>query len=107
MKSEKTFGDTIRELREEKNLPLREVAVALEIDTSMLSKLEKNNRRPSKKIIEKISQFFQVSNKELMIAHLSDTIASQVMYEEGFAHEVLKVAERKVKYLSTNKLLNQ
>ena len=36
MKLEKTFGDTVKKLRENKNLPLREVAEALNIDTSML-----------------------------------------------------------------------
>ena len=45
MKFEKTFGDTVKKLREEKNLPLREVAEALKIDTSMLGKIEKNNRQ--------------------------------------------------------------
>ena len=38
MKSE-TFGEYIRRLREEKNLPLRKVAAQLDIDTSTLSLL--------------------------------------------------------------------
>ena len=103
MKFERTFGDTIKKLREEKNLPLREVAEALEIDTSMLGKIEKNNRKPNKQLIEKFAKFFKVSDKELTIAFLSDTVAYQIMDEENFANEVLKVAEQKVKYLKKQK----
>ena len=103
MKFEKTFGDTVKKLREEKNLPLLEVAEALKIDTSMLGKIEKNNRKPTKQLIEKFANFFKVSDKDLIIAFISDTIAYQVMDEEDFASEVLKVAEQKVKYLKTKK----
>jgi len=99
MKFEKTFGDTVKKLREEKQLPLREVSEALKIDTSMLSKIEKNNRKPTKQLIEKISKYFKVSNKDLLIAFLSDAVAYQVMDEEDISSEILKVAEKKVKYL--------
>jgi len=99
MKTEITFGDRIRNLREEKNLTLREVSEYLKIDTSMLGKIEKNNRKPTKQLIEKFSKLFNVSEKDLTIEFLSDNIAYQIMDEEDFAIEVLKVAEKKVKYL--------
>ncbi len=104
MKLEKTFGETVKNLREEKNLPLREVAEALKIDTSMLGKIEKNNRKPTKQLIEKFAKFFKVSDKDLTIAFLSDAVAYQVMDGEAYASEVLKVAEKKVKYLKIKKL---
>ena len=104
---EKTFGDTVKKLREEKNLPLREVAEALKIDTSMLGKIEKNSRKPTKQLIEKFAAFFKVSDKDLTIAFLSDAVAFRVMEEEDFSSEVFKVAEEKVKYLKTKKLLDK
>lgn len=103
MKFEKTFGDTVKRLREEKKLPLREVAEALDIDTSMLGKIEKNNRKPTKQLIEKFAKYFKVSDKDLLVAFLSDSIAYQVMDEEDLSSEVLKVAEKKVKYLKNKK----
>ncbi len=103
MNFEKTFGETIKKLREEKKLPLRQVAEALEIDTSMLGKIEKNSRKPTRLFIEKISKYFNVNDKDLIIAFLSDEVAYQVMYEENYAREVLKVAEEKVEYLRTQK----
>ncbi len=103
MKFEKTFGETVKKLREEKKLTLREVAKNLQIDTSMLGKIEKNNRNPTKQLIKKFAKFFNVDDKELRIAFLSDTVAYKVMDEEDFASEVLKVAEKKVRYLKTKK----
>lgn len=106
MKFEKTFGDTVKKLREEKNLPLREVAEALQIDTSMLGKIEKNNRKPTKQLIERIANYFKVSDKDLMVAFLSDTVAYQIMDEEDLSKEVFKVAEEKVNYLKTKRTAN-
>lgn len=103
MKLEKTFGETVKTLREEKQLPLREVAEALEIDTSMLGKIEKNNRKPTKQLIEKFAKYFKVNGKDLIVAFLSDTIAYQVLDEEDLSTEIFKVAEEKVKYLKTKK----
>jgi cytoskeletal protein RodZ len=37
-----TFGGYLRGLRESKGLPLRKVAAQLDIDTSILSKIERN-----------------------------------------------------------------
>jgi HTH-type transcriptional regulator, competence development regulator len=103
MKLEKTFGETVKKLREEKQLPLREVAEALEIDTSMLGKIEKNNRKPTKSLIVKIAKYFKVNAKDLIVAFLSDEIAYQVLDEEDLSNEIFKVAEEKVKYLKTKK----
>jgi HTH-type transcriptional regulator, competence development regulator len=98
-----SFGETIKKLRENRQLPLREVADALNIDTSMLGKIEKNSRKPTKQLIGKIAKFFNVNHKDLLITFLSDTVAYQVMDEEDSAIKVLKVAEKKVKYLKTKK----
>lgn len=103
MKTVKTFGDTIKNLREDRNLTLREVSEYLNIDTSMLGKIEKNSRKPTKQLIAKFSKLFNVSEKDLTIEFLSDSVAYKIMNEEVFASEVLKVAEKKVKYLKTLK----
>ena len=76
-------------------------AEALKIDTSMLAKIEKAQRKPSKAFIEKSASYFGVQESKLHIAFLSDTVAYQIKDEED-AIEVLKVAEEKVKYLRSN-----
>ena len=107
MKFEKTFGDTVKRLREEKGLTLREVAETLEIDTSMLGKIEKNNRKPTPRIIEKFAEYFNVDDKDLKIAFVSDIVVNYVMEDEDFSKEVFKVAEAKVNYLKTKKTSNK
>jgi transcriptional regulator with XRE-family HTH domain len=102
MKIQGSFGETIKILREERELTLREVSEYLKIDISLLGKIEKNNRKPNKKLIESLAKYFKVSVRELQIAFLSDKVVYEIR-DEDFAHEVLKVAERKVKYLKTKK----
>jgi len=97
---EKTFGETIKKLREGKALTLREVANELAIDTSMLGKIEKNQRKPSKELILKMSKFFEVSYKDLMVAFKSDTVVYRILENDEYANEVLKVAEKKLKYVN-------
>lgn len=102
MQLEKSFGETIRDLRVENHLTLREVAKQLNIDTSMLGKIEKNNRNPSKQFIKDISNLFSIDEDLLIVAHLSDTVAYSILGEQ-LATKVLKVAEKKINYYNKNK----
>jgi transcriptional regulator with XRE-family HTH domain len=92
-----TFGEYIRTLRENANLPLRKVAAELDIDTSTLSKIEKNERNANEQIIEGISRIFQIDKSELKVRYLSDKITYQLQDEEN-GLEILKVAEARIKY---------
>lgn len=103
MKFESTFGETIKTLREKKDLPLREVAESLGIDTSMLGKIEKNKRKPTKQLIGKIAEYFNVSGKDLIVAFLSDEIVYQILDDEDLSKQIFKVAEEKVEYLKSRK----
>lgn len=98
MNTIKTFGEIIKQIREAKKLPLRVVAAEVGIDTSTLGKIEKNERRPSKALIKKLSTYFNLSEKELLIAAISDTVAYKLL-EDDYATEILKVAEEKVRYI--------
>lgn len=91
------FGEYIRKLRKNENLPLRKVAAELDIDTSTLSKIEKNERHASEQIIDGISRIFHIDKSELKVRYLSDKISYQLLDEEN-GLEILKVAEAKIKY---------
>lgn len=92
-----SFGEYLRELRESANLPLRKVAAELDIDTSTLSKIEKNERNANEQIIDGISRIFHIDKSELKLRYLSDKITYQLLEEEN-GLEILKVAEEKIKY---------
>lgn len=95
-----TFGETIKRLREEQNLPQRKVAAHLDIDTSLLAKYERNVRQPSKELIIKIAALFKVDSELLISEALTDKIAYQIIEEQADS-KLLRVAEGKVEYIKT------
>jgi HTH-type transcriptional regulator, competence development regulator len=95
-----SFGEHLRNLRENQSLTLKNVAEQIGIDTSLLAKIERNERQPTKLIIKQVAEFFNCNEQELLNNFLSDQIAYKIMDEEADI-EILKVAEEKVKYLKT------
>lgn len=96
-----TLGQLIKQLREGKGWPQRKLAYELDLDVSVLSKIENENKFPKKRvpeIIKTISDLFEVSEKDLKECYYSDEIASILAYEEDFS-SILKVSEEKVKYV--------
>ena len=100
LKKTTSFGEYLRSLREEAELTLKVVATQIEIDISLLAKIERNERQPTKQLIKSIASYFDVNEKELQNVFLSDQIAHKIMNEDADL-SVLKVAEEKVKYLKT------
>ncbi|GHT28294.1 transcriptional regulator [Bacteroidia bacterium] len=93
----KNLGETLRELRENKQLPLRTVAAYLDIDPAIMSRIERGQRKASREQVTKLAAYFNVSEDELIIAWLSDKVVYELA-DEQLGIEALKVAEEKVKY---------
>jgi transcriptional regulator with XRE-family HTH domain len=74
------------------------VAVKIGIDTSLLAKIERNERHPTKEQIKQVAVFFKLDKKELLKQFLSDQIAYQIL-EEEVGIDTLRIAERKIQYL--------
>lgn len=72
----KSFGEYIRKSREEKGLPLRKVAAALDIDTSILSKIERNERRATTEMISVLAKSLGKEVKEVEILYIKSAIIS-------------------------------
>lgn len=97
-----SLGDTIRKLREEKELPLRTVAAFLDIDQAILSKVERGQRKPTREQVVKLAEYFKVKQNDLLVAWLSDKLVYEVE-DEDMALKALQVAEERVKYITKNK----
>jgi transcriptional regulator with XRE-family HTH domain len=95
------LGETIRKLREEKELPLRTVAAFLDIDQAILSKIERGQRIAARKQVVKLAEFFKVNESDLLVSWLSDKLVYEVA-DEQVALKALQVAEEKVKYQKNN-----
>ena len=97
-----TIGEQIRKLREDEGLPLRKVAAELDIDQSILSKIERGERKASKNQIIRIAKIFGTDEKELLINYLSDKVLYELI-DEDLAADALKVAEKKIKFVTKNR----
>jgi len=95
-------GEQLRSLRERGQLSLRDISIQIGIDASLLGKIERNERQPTKQQIKSIASFFKVDEKKLLNEFLSDQIAYKILDEEADMN-ILKVAEEKVEYLKTTR----
>ena len=92
-----TFGERIRKLREDNNMPLRKLAAHLDIDQSTLSKIETNQRQPTKEMIPILAKVFKVDIKELKVKYLSEKILYEIQDEEH-GLDALRLAEQTMTY---------
>lgn len=89
----KSFGEYIRRVREEKELPLRKVAAALDIDTSILSKIERNERVATKEMIPILAEILGRPEKEIEIEFIQSVVESnlgELKYLKDGLKEILK-----------------
>ena len=99
MKKDKTTGEILRENREKKGLLLRQVAAKLDIDTAILSKIERGGRKASKEQIIKLAGILDLNKDDLIVQYLSEKILYEIKDEE-LGSKALKVAEQKMKYIN-------
>ena len=99
-KTPRSFGEYLRYLREDAGLTLKFVSEQIVIDTSLLAKIERNERQPTKLTIKLVSDFFKVDEKELKNYFLSDQIALKIL-DEGADLSILHDAQEKVKHLKS------
>ena len=91
------LGQKIRELREKQNLLLRQVAAQLEVDTALMSKIERGERNASKHHLIYIAKFLKANEEELLTLWLADKIESAIVEEPTIAYQAMKIANKKLK----------
>ena len=97
-----TIGEKLRQIREEKELPLRKVASILDIDVAILSKMERGERKLTKEVVQKLAKIYKHQENELMVLFLSDKIVNELQGED-LSIDALKAAEEKIKYQNTKR----
>ncbi len=92
------LGDKIRELRIKQNLLLRQVASKLEVDTSIISKMERGERPIKQEQIAILADILKADKEELQTLWLADqlyiVIEGQPMADEALK-SVSKIIKRK------------
>lgn len=96
------FGNYIRKLREEKQLLLREVASQMNIDTALLSKIERGTRMARKEQVEDLAKALNKNKNELLNFWMADKIVKMIK-DESNSTEILKKVEEEIKNLTNKK----
>lgn len=91
------FGEKIRLLREGQNLLQRQVASQLDIDTPMLSKIERGERVAKKAQVIILADLFKVGKEDLLSIWLADKVY-EIVKDEDVALKAIQVAENQIKY---------
>ncbi|SIT30569.1 Helix-turn-helix [Filimonas lacunae] len=91
-----SFGSYIRLYRDAKRLPLRKVAAYLDIDTSTLSKIERNERSALPEYLKPLSEILQINLKDIQARFIADKI-NKDFGEMEYLPEGLKMAEKYIK----------
>ncbi len=90
------IGDKIRELREKNNILLRQLAAQLDMDTAMLSKMERGDRFFRKEDIVALAKIFEQPEQELLTLWLADKILKTIQ-EEAYKQQALQLALKTLK----------
>lgn len=91
------FGLHIKMLREKHGLLQRQIASTLEIDTPMLSKIERGERSAKRNQIKPLCNIFGIPEKELLTIWLADKILNSIESETEIKQEALELALNKLK----------
>lgn len=91
------FGQRIKGLRKSQKMLQRQVASLLDIDSPMLSKLERGERTAKKKQVYLLAKTLGADPDELLTLWLADQVVDMVKDEENGLKAML-VAEEQIKY---------
>lgn len=92
------FGNKIRTLREDKQIPQRQLAAALEIDTATYCKIEKGDRRAKREQVIVLADLLEVDSKELIRLWSADKVYDIIAEEEEATQILNVVAESIIQY---------
>ena len=90
------FGERIRELRTKQGLLLRQLASKLDVDTSIISKVERGDRHLKKEQIPLLAEILKTDKVELETLWLADQLM-QLVKDEPTADEALKSVTKQIK----------
>ena len=91
------FTERIRQLREERQMPQRQFAAALEIDTATYCKMEKGERRIKREQVLVIAKLLQTDEKDLLTLWLADQVIEVIEDEKELASKTLIVTQKYLK----------
>ncbi len=88
--------------RKEKNLKINELAIAIGIDASLMSRIISKKRKPTTTQLKKISEILSIDYQELLKEYVTDEVTTILMEYPNLVSEVMALLEERVSYLSSS-----
>jgi len=90
------FTEYIKRLREIQQMPQRQLAAALEIDTATYCKIEKGERRAKCEQVVLIADILKTDKEELLALWLVDQITVPVINKKIIADKALNIEKKNI-----------
>ncbi|MDR3047810.1 MAG: helix-turn-helix domain-containing protein [Bacteroidales bacterium] len=90
------FTERIKQLREDRQIPQRKLAAALDIDTASYCKIERGERRARKEHIAIIAELLETDKDELLTFWLVEQVTVVMADEKELSHKVLSIAKQNI-----------
>jgi transcriptional regulator with XRE-family HTH domain len=87
------FTERIRQLRENRKIPQRKMAAALDIDTATYSKIERGERKVKAEQVVVIAKLLEADKDELLTLWLADQVSTIVTDKQKIAQNALNIAK--------------
>ena len=96
------FGEKLKALREQQNLLQREIAPLLDMDSPLLSKIERGERIAKRETVLKLAKILKTNEDQLLSLWLADRLY-KLAQEEDVALKAIQLAEQEIRYQSRKK----
>ncbi len=90
------LGPWLRELRQKKDLALREVAAAVEMDQAHLSKAELGQRIPTPDQVSRLAAFFKVPPDQMEGRRVTEKVMQEIAASPAAEHALFILREEPI-----------
>lgn len=97
------LGQYLRELRKGRQETLHQVSMGTDIDSPMLSKIERGERLPTAEQLKRLAKFYEVSEVSLKVKRTAEKILKEYGANETTYEAIQLVNEQLVPYSKKSK----
>lgn len=101
--SNSELGKYLRGLRKEKEETLHQVSMQTNIDSPMLSKIERGERLPTSEQLKRLAKFYKVSEDSLKVKHTAEKILKEYGANETTYNAIQLVNMQLMSYAKKSK----
>lgn len=98
------LGQHLRDLRIAKGQTLHQLATEVDIDSPMLSKIERGDRLPTLEQIKKLSKYFKIEESDLKVMVTAERIIKDYGVNDTTYNAIRMVKEQIAPYIKKNRL---